>query len=257
MNLIDTHTHLYLPHFKDDIDRVIQNAADNRVEKLLLPNIDLNSTGPMLELCKQFPLQCFPMLGLHPTSVKNDYKDQLRKLESIAGTEKFIAIGETGMDAYWDTTYLREQEDSFITQLEWAKKMDLPVVIHSRNTLDRILTILKSQAGNGLRGVFHAFSGSIEQLAEISKLGFKIGIGGVVTYKKANLADVVKAADLENILLETDSPYLTPVPFRGKRNESAYLIHVASRIAEIKNISVEEVAGVTTSNAYELFNLSS
>jgi TatD DNase family protein len=257
MNLIDTHTHLYLPHFESDIDQVIQNAADNRVEKLLLPNIDLNSTGPMLGLCKQFPGQCFPMLGLHPTSVKDDYKDQLRELESIADNEKFIAIGETGMDAYWDTTYLKEQEDSFITQLEWAKKMNLPVVIHSRNTLDRILTILKSQAGNNLRGVFHAYSGSIEQLADISKLGFKIGIGGVVTYKKSNLADVVRAADLESILLETDSPYLTPVPFRGKRNESAYLVHVALRIAEIKDVPFEEIAAVTSANANKLFNLSS
>ena len=255
MNLIDTHAHLYLPHFTGDIDRVIQNAADKNVVKMLLPNIDLKSAGPMLELCKRFRRQCYPMLGLHPTSVKGDYRHQLSSLEKIAGDDKFVAIGETGMDAYWDTGFLAEQEDSFITHLEWAKKMEIPVVIHSRETMDKILAIVKSHSGTGLRGVFHAFSGSVKQAMEIADLGFKIGIGGVVTYKNSGLGPVIREVDLKNIVLETDSPYLTPHPHRGKRNESAYLIHIAEKIAELKGLPVEEVAEVTTGNASELFNL--
>ena len=255
MNLIDTHTHLYLPHFTGDIDRVIQNAADKNIIKMLLPNIDLKSAGPMLELCKRFRRQCYPMLGLHPTSVKGDYRHQLSSLEKIAGDDKFVAIGETGMDAYWDTGFLGEQEDSFITHLEWAKKMELPVVIHSRETMDKILAIVKSHTGTGLRGVFHAFSGSVKQAMEVADLGFKIGIGGVVTYKNSGLGPVIREVDLKNIVLETDSPYLTPLPHRGKRNESAYLIHIAEKIAELKGLPVEEVAEVTTGNASELFNL--
>jgi TatD DNase family protein len=255
MNLIDTHAHLYLPHFSGDIDRVIQNAADKNVIKILLPNIDLKSAPQMLELCKRYSSQCFPMLGLHPTSVKRDYRHQLSTLEKMAGDNEFVAIGETGMDAYWDTEFMGEQEASFITHLEWAKIKGLPVVIHSRETMDKILAIVKSHSGTGLRGVFHAFSGSVEQAVEIADMGFKIGLGGVVTYRNSGLEPVVRAVDLKNIVLETDSPYLTPAPHRGKRNESAYLPFIAEKIAELKGLTFEEVTKVTTGNACELFNL--
>ncbi len=255
MNLIDTHAHLYLPHFKDDVDRVIENAANKNVIKILLPNIDLESARPMLELCKRYRTQCYPMLGLHPNSVKDDFRHQLSTLEQMAGDNEFVAIGETGMDAYRDTTFLGEQEASFITHLEWAKIMGLPVVIHSRETMNKILAIVKSHSGNGLRGVFHAFSGSVEQALEIADLGFKIGLGGVVTYRNSGLEPVVRAVDLKDIVLETDSPYLTPAPNRGKRNESAYLHFIAEKIAELKDLTFEEVANVTTENACELFNL--
>jgi TatD DNase family protein len=254
MVLIDTHTHLYLPHFNDDIGQVIQNAIDNSVTKMLLPNIDRTSFSPMMQLCKKFPGNCFPMLGLHPTSATDDYREQLAFLESAGSNEKFVAIGETGLDAYWETKYLSQQEESFIAHLDLAKKMDLPVVIHSRETMDRVLAILKAH-GETVRGVLHAFPGTPEQALEAVGMGFKIGIGGVVTYKNSRLDTVIEAVGLENIVLETDSPYLTPVPKRGKRNESANLVLIAAKIAEITALPPDKVAEVTTANATELFRL--
>lgn len=255
MILIDTHTHLYLPNFKDDIEQVIQNAVEQHVKKMLLPNIDDESVRPMLELCKMFPVQCHPMIGLHPTSVGKDYREKLSVLESLFATEKFIAIGETGMDAYWDKTFIHEQEDSFIRHLEWARKFDLPVVIHSRETMDKTIEIIQKHSGGNLRGVFHAFSGSTGQAEKIVNLGFKLGIGGVVTYKNSGLSPVIEAADPGDIVLETDSPYLTPVPHRGKRNESANLVFIARTIANMKGMHVEEIVDITSKNASELFNL--
>ncbi len=256
MKLADTHSHLYLPHFADDIDDVIGNARANKISHILLPNIDTESTGPMLELCRSYPAYCFPMIGLHPASVKENYRQQLKELESVLDNGNFVAVGETGMDAYWDKTFLKEQEDAFITQLEWAKKLDLPVVIHSRETMDRIITIVRSHRDNKLRGVFHAFSGNLSQAEEVAELGFKIGIGGVITYRNSNLPEIVSEVGLQNIVLETDSPYLTPVPYRGKRNESSYLIYIAREIARLKGITLEKVAEVTTANACDLFKLS-
>lgn len=255
MVLIDTHTHLYLPHFADDIEHVVKNALDRHVIKLLMPNIDCDSVGPMLSLCRKFPDNCYPMLGLHPASVANDYRDKLSFLETFFETEKFVAIGETGMDAYWDTSFINQQEDSFIKHIEWAKKMDLPLVIHSRDTMDNILTILKSHTDDRLKGVFHAFSGSLEQALLIVKMGFKLGIGGVVTYKNSKLDPIINAIDIEHLLLETDSPYLTPMPKRGQRNESANLHYIARKISELKDLSIEQVAKVTSNNAAKLFNL--
>lgn len=255
MILIDTHTHLYLPHFKDDIEQVIQNAVERHVKKMLLPNIDAGSVRPMLDLCNMFPLQCHPMNGLHPTSVGKDYMEKLSVLESLFAKEKFVAIGETGIDAHWDRTFIHEQEDSFIRHLEWAKKFDLPVVIHSRKTMDKTIEIIQQHSVGNLRGVFHAFSGNAGQAEKIVKLGFKLGIGGVVTYKNSGLLPVIEAADLTNIVLETDSPYLTPVPHRGKRNESANLMFIAQTIATMKGMPVEEIALITSKNASELFNL--
>jgi TatD DNase family protein len=255
MVLIDTHTHLYLPHFSNDIGQVIQNAISNNVIKMLLPNLDRSSLSPMLQLCKKFPNTCFPMLGLHPTSVDENYLDQLAYFESACINEKFVAIGETGMDAYWDTKFLSQQEKSFKAHLDLARKMDLPVVIHSRETMDSILSILKAYKENKVRGVLHAFPGTPEQALEAVSMGFKIGIGGVVTYKNSHLDKVIEAVGLENILLETDSPYLTPVPKRGKRNESANLLLIAAKIAEITALPLERVAGVTTLNAMKMFRL--
>ncbi len=255
MVLVDTHTHLYLPHFSDDIEQVIENASRNHVKKMLLPNIDDESYSKMMDLHRRFPGQCLPMTGLHPTSVDADYLDKLSWLELKFHTENFIAIGETGLDAHWDTAFMKEQEDSFIIHLEWAKKYDLPVVIHSRKTMDKIIDILGARKGAGLRGVFHAFSGSAEQAARIVDLGFKLGIGGVVTYKNTGLVQVVKSLALEYLVLETDSPYLTPFPRRGQRNESANLLLIAEKIAVIKNIPVVDVARATTRNASGLFNL--
>jgi TatD DNase family protein len=255
MVLIDTHAHIYLPEFADDIGQVIKNATAGHVAKILLPNIDISSTGPMLDICSRFPLQCHPMLGLHPTSVGKNYLEHLNFLESTASKREFAAIGETGLDAYWDTTYMKEQKDSFITHLRWAKKLDIPVVIHSRQTMDDILEIIASHKGSGLRGVFHAFSGSVEQALKIINLGFKLGIGGAVTYKNSGLLPVIESLSLKNFVLETDSPYLTPVPYRGKRNEPANVLLIAGKIAQIKKIPVEEVAGITSKTAATLFNL--
>jgi TatD DNase family protein len=255
MILIDTHTHLYLPHFKDDLDRVIKNATGNNVVKMLLPNIDYSTIGQMLEVCTQFPAYCHPMLGLHPTSVGEDYVSQLSLIKSAGKNEKFIAIGETGMDAYWDKSYLSQQENAFITQIGWAKEMDLPIVIHSRDTMDIVLSILKTHSDGKLRGVLHAFSGTALQADLAVGMGFKIGLGGVITYKNSGLEPVIEAIDLQNIILETDSPYLTPVPHRGKRNESANLVHIVRKIAEVKGITTEEAAAITSRNAIDLFNL--
>jgi TatD DNase family protein len=255
MILVDTHAHLYLPQFADDIGKVIHNAMENNVVIMLLPNIDSRSVAPMLELCSQFPLNLYPMIGLHPTSVKQNYRDELTRLESFLGISEIKAIGETGMDAYWDTEFMNEQEDSFNKHLDWAREMDLPVVIHSRQATDELINILASRNQDGARGVFHAFSGSAGQAARITELGFSLGIGGVVTYKNSGLRPVIETIDLKNIVLETDSPFLSPVPKRGKRNECANLVLIAEEIAGIKGISIGEVARVTTENAARLFRL--
>jgi TatD DNase family protein len=255
MVLVDTHAHLYLPQFADDIGNVVQNAIANHVVIMLLPNIDNRSVAPMLQLCSRFPMNLFPMIGLHPTSVNQNYRHELTRLESFLGVPGLKAIGETGMDAYWDTEFMSEQEDSFNKHLDWAKELELPVVIHSRKTTDDLINIISSRKQDGARGVFHAFSGSAEQAARIAELGFSLGIGGVVTYKNSGLRPVIETIDLDHIVLETDSPYLTPVPFRGKRNECANLVLIAEEIARIKGISIGEVARVTTENASRLFRL--
>ncbi len=255
MNLTDTHAHLYLPHFKGDLDRVVSRAEDSGVTRILLPNIDTESLGPMLEVCSSYPGLCLPMLGLHPTSVKKDYTSKLESLEKQFGAASFVAIGETGMDAHWDTSHLDQQEASFKRHLDWAIDLRLPVVIHSRNTTDIITSILKNGYIGRVKGVFHAFSGSTEQAREITGMGFMLGIGGVVTYPRSGLADVIREIGLEHIIIETDSPYLTPVPRRGKRNESSYLVYIAEKIAQISEIAASQVAETTTRNAFNLFNL--
>lgn len=255
MQFIDTHTHLYLPEFDQDRDLVIKNAIDYNVQKMLLPNVDSTTINPLMDLAKKYPSNCFPMIGLHPTSVGVEYQKELDIVESWLKKEKFIAIGEIGMDLYWDKTFQKQQVEVFRRQLNLAKKYNLPVVIHARESFDEIFKIVDEEADDRLTGVFHAFTGTVEQANQIIEWGFMMGIGGIVTFKNAGLDKVVRNIDINHIILETDSPYLAPVPKRGKRNQSAYIRHIAEKIALIKEISIEKVANITTDNAKQLFRL--
>lgn len=255
MIFIDTHTHLYLEQFENDLEDIIYRAIDKGVVKMVLPNIDSSSIDKMLIICKKYPANCFPAIGLHPSSVKKNYSESINEVKDWLIKEKFCAIGEIGIDLYWDKTYKKEQLDAFNIQLQLSIDHELPVIIHSRNSFNEILEVLSDFKEGELQGVFHCFTGTISQAEQIISTGMKLGIGGVVTFKNAGLARSVEAIDLSHIVLETDSPYLAPVPKRGKRNECSYLLHIAAKIAEIKKISVEEVANVTTKNAIELFKL--
>lgn len=255
MQFIDTHTHLFLPEFDSDRDQVILNAHQNGVEKLLLPNVDRSTIENLVKLADRYPDFCHPMMGLHPTSVNENYKEELKNIEYWIEKRKFIAIGEIGIDLYWDTSFKTHQEEAFRYQIDLAKKLDLPIVIHARESFDEIFYIINDVIDDKLKGVFHAFTGNEVQAQQITDWGFKIGIGGIVTFKNSGLDKVVHNIDINHIVLETDSPYLAPVPKRGKRNESAYLPYIAQKIAEIKNISINEVAEITTFNAKQLFRL--
>lgn len=255
MILIDTHTHLYLDNYSEDQSTIIQKAIDQGVEKMLLPAIDSSTYDSMIRLSKQYPENCFPMIGLHPTSVKDDYEVELKLVEGQLSAGGFIAVGEIGIDLYWDKTHSEQQKDAFRRQLRLAKKYNLPVAIHTRDSFDEIYEIARDEKTEELLGVFHCFTGSIEEANKIIDLEFKMGIGGILTFKNAGLAEVVEQIPLEHLILETDSPFLTPTPYRGKRNESSYLTYIAKRMAEIKEISFEEVAEITTSNAKRLFKL--
>lgn len=254
MKLIDTHTHLYLKEFSKDIGEVIQRAEDEGIEKFYLPAIDSSETQAMMDLEKKFPSKCVPMTGFHPCSVKENYKEELSKVEKMLGERKFAAIGESGLDFYWDTTFEKQQYESLHTQAEWALQYDIPLVLHTRNAIDQTIEVVKSYKGKGLRGIFHCFGGTKEQAREIIEQNFLLGIGGVITYKNSGLAEIIKDVDLKYIVLETDAPYLTPAPFRGKRNESSYLKYIVQKLAEIKDISTEEVAEQTTNNAENIFS---
>lgn len=253
MFLTDTHTHLYLNAFDLDRKEVVEKAIKQGVKYMLLPNIDGSSIDGMLQLCEGFPGNCFPMMGLHPTSVKENFKEELDNVEHWLKKKKFIAIGETGIDLYWDKTFLEEQEFVFSRQLELAKKYKVPIVIHMRESFEETYKIVKKHASHDLTGVFHCFTGNEEQARKIIDLNFKLGIGGVVTFKNSGLADAIKNIDLRNLILETDSPFLAPVPFRGKRNESSYIRLVAQKLAAVKQTTLDEIADVTTANALELF----
>jgi TatD DNase family protein len=251
--LIDTHAHLYLPEFDNDREAMIGRAMAAGVGRFYLPNIDSSSIGAMLRLEQQYPGQCFAMMGLHPCSVKEDYRKELAIVEDWLVKRPFAAVGEIGIDLYWDKTFVKEQDGAFLQQIEWAAARQLPVVIHSRDAMDHILQLLRHQPIHGLRGVFHCFSGTVSQAEVAIELGFLLGIGGVLTFKNSGLDLVVKSLPLEHLVLETDSPYLAPVPYRGKRNESSYLALVANRLADIKGLPVDEVASITTQNAMRLF----
>jgi TatD DNase family protein len=255
MNICDTHIHLYAEEFNADRDFLISDAVNKGVTKFFLPNIDSSSFDGLYKVCDAFPQNCFPMMGLHPCSVKENYIDELAKVKTELSKRKFYAIGEIGIDLYWDKTFVKEQEESFKTQIEWAAELKLPIVIHSRNSTNEIISILKAHPNLSLSGIFHCFSGTIEQANEIIEMGFYLGIGGVVTYKNSGLDKVIEKIPLENIVLETDAPYLAPVPFRGKRNEPSYILNVVKKIAEIKNVSEEDVSTITSENAAKVFSL--
>jgi TatD DNase family protein len=254
MRLIDTHAHLYAQQFKEDRDAMIERAKAVGVQQFFLPNIDQASIPGMLELEKRYPGECFAMMGLHPCSVKEDYEEQLATVRAWLDKRPFVAVGEIGIDLYWDKTFVEAQKEAFLKQIHWAKELDLPIVIHSREATDLIIDILEGLPEGTARGIFHCFGGSLEQAQRIIDLGFYLGIGGVVTFKKAGLDKTLASIDLEHLVLETDAPYLAPVPYRGKRNESAYIYKVAEKIAAIKAVSIEKVAQVTTANAEAVFS---
>ena len=257
MNFIDTHTHLFASEFDNDIDIVIKNALDNGISKMLLPNIDSTTTTKMLQLCDRHPNNCYPMIGLHPCSVKKDnLEKEISHVEQMLSQNKFIAVGEIGLDLYWDKSTLDLQKIAFESQIELAKKYKLPIAIHVRDSFDEAIEIVERLNDDNLSGVFHCFTGNLEEAQRIINLNnFYLGIGGVVTFKNGGINKIINQISLDRIILETDSPYLSPTPFRGTRNESKYLLNIAHKMAELYNIDIEDIAKKTTKNAIDLFHL--
>lgn len=255
MIFIDTHTHIYLDEFDSDRSEAVERAKQNGVRYMLLPNIDSTSVDDMLTLSDEFPGNCFPMMGLHPTSVKENYREELALVESWLQKRKFFGIGECGINLYWDKTFFKEQEYVFRHQIELALAYDMPLIVHIRDSYNEVIRILKDVNKPDLRGIFHCFSGSTEQARQATGLGFSLGLGGVITFKNNRMQETLKHVDLKHLVLETDAPFLAPVPYRGKRNEPSYIPLVAEKVAEIKNIGVEEAAKATTENAIRLFGL--
>lgn len=255
MVLTDTHTHLYYETDEAKRAGLIQRCLDNNVQRLFLPNVDSASIPLMNDLLAAYPDNCFAMIGLHPCSVKVDWEHELLLMQPVIHQHNIYAIGEIGIDLYWDKTFLTEQIQAFKLQIKWAKQLRLPIVIHCRNAFDEVYEVLQQEQGDDLRGIFHCFSGTLEQAEKVIALGFYLGIGGVVTYKNAGLDKILPQIDLKHIVLETDSPYLTPVPYRGKPNESSYLTYIAQKVAELYQISLEEVANITTQNSKQVFGV--
>lgn len=251
--MIETHAHIYYDPFDNDLDETINRAKEVGVKKIFLPNVDSSSIERMLLLEKKYPDYCVAMMGLHPCSVKENVEEELNLITSWLEKRSFAAVGEIGLDLYWDTTFFEQQKHAFQYQIDLAKKYKLPIVIHSRNSNEEAIEILEKNADRDLKGIFHCFSGTVEQAKRVTDLGMYIGVGGVVTFKNGGLAEVIPDIDLRHIVLETDSPYLTPKPFRGKRNEPSYLTYIAEKIAEIKGISIQEVEEITTQNALNAF----
>ncbi|MDK9758199.1 TatD family hydrolase [Vibrio sp. D173a] len=254
--MIDTHAHIYASEFDNDRDEVVKRALEQGIDKILLPNIDLESIEPMLKTEAAYPEICRSMMGLHPCYVDGNVEQTLAIIRGWFEKHNFIAVGEIGIDLYWDKTFRAEQEMAFVTQLNWAKEMDLPVVIHTRDSIEETLTLLRQEQDGSLRGVFHCFGGSVEEAQAINELGFHLGLGGVSTFKNGGMDKVIQHLDMNWVILETDCPYLAPVPHRGKRNEPAYTSLVAARVAELRGESVEAIDAITTKNAEALFNLS-
>lgn len=253
MRLIDTHCHLYGKEFASDIADIIQRAEKEGVEKFYLPAVDSESLEALLALEERYPGKCIGMIGVHPCSVKADYGSELKLVEDWLGRRPWVAVGEIGLDFYWDRTFEAQQYAAFHRQTEWALHYDIPIVIHSRDSMAESIALVREHQKGKLRGIFHCFGGDAGAARQIVDLGFYLGIGGVVTYKNSSLPGALQEIDLENLVLETDSPYLSPVPFRGKRNESSYLKYVVAKLAEVKGVSVEEVARITTKNAEKIF----
>lgn len=252
---IDTHAHIYTKEFENDTFEMLERARNNNIAKILMPAIDASSHPKMLLLENENPDLCLSMMGLHPSSVNETVTTELDIIENHLKNKKFIAIGETGLDFYWDLSFKNKQYEAFETQIEWALQYNLPVVIHSRNSTDECIEVIKKYAPRDIKGVFHCFGGTVEQAKTLMSLGFYMGIGGVLTFKKSGLDAVLKQLPLSHIILETDAPYLAPTPCRGKRNEPAYIPLIAQKLADVKEISLEEVAAITTANAQKLFRL--
>ncbi len=253
MELIDTHAHLYAEEFTADTAQVLARSQDNHVRKIYMPNIDLDTIDGMLALERRYPELCAAMLGIHPCHIGPDFLEQLKQMETWLAKRSFAAIGEIGMDLYHDKTYQVQQEEAFAIQLNWAKQHQLPVVIHARASMKPTMRILEAHQDGSIKGIFHCFGGSLQEAERIIALGFYLGIGGVVTFKNSGLPEVIAGIDLEHLVLETDAPYLAPVPHRGKRNEPAYLLYIAEKIAEIKQVPLHTVAEITTANALNVF----
>ena len=255
MQIIDTHTHLYLDQFKEDIDNVISRAKENGVKKFVFPAIDSSHFQDMHNLKNRYPENIYLMTGLHPTDVKENYKEELEFVKNSLKKYNYVAVGEIGIDLYWDKSFLKQQQEAFRFQIRLAIKNDLPIVIHCREAFDEIFEILDEENCETLRGVFHCFTGDLNQAKKAISLGFILGIGGVVTFKNGGIDKFLNQIDLKHIVLETDSPYLAPVPFRGKRNESSYIIYVLEKLSELYKVPKEEIASVTTNNAKKMFSL--
>ena len=255
MKIIDTHTHLYLNQFKDDIDKVIQRSINKGINKFIFPAIDSTHFDDMHDLKNKYPGSIYLMSGLHPVDVKENFKEELEFVVNSLKSHSYVAIGEIGIDLYWDKTYLKQQQDAFEFQIRLAIKNDLPIVIHCREAFDEIFEILDNENCDKLRGVFHCFTGTLEQANRAIQLGFKLGIGGVVTFKNGGIDKFLNRIDLNHIVVETDSPYLAPVPYRGKRNESSYITYIIDKLSEIYGLPIKEIASVTTKNAEKVFAL--
>lgn len=255
MIVTDTHTHLYSEAFDQDRDLVIQRALDSGIKRFFIPAIDSTYTTAMLDLKKNYPDIMFLMMGLHPTHVKENFEEELRHVEEMLGKETFYAIGEIGIDLYWDKTFLKEQQEAFRFQIRLAKKNKLPIVIHCRDAFDEVFEVLEMEKGDELFGIFHCFTGTLEQAHKAISYNMKLGIGGVVTFKNGKIDQFLSQIDLKHIVLETDSPYLAPAPYRGKRNESAYLINVQEKLSDIYGLSADKIAEVTTENSKIVFGI--
>lgn len=255
MTFIDTHAHLYSEEFQADIATTIQSAIVNGITKIVMPGIDSTAIQAMLSLEKDYPEICIPTMGLHPCYVKDNFKAELAIIAEWLTKRKFVAIGEIGLDYYWDKTFVEQQKEVFDTQMQWALNFNIPIIIHTRNAMGETIEAVKPFSKKGLRGVFHCFSGSKESAEQIIDMGFHLGLGGVITYKNAGVAEAIKDIPMECLVLETDSPYLSPVPYRGKRNEPAFMLEVAKKLAEIKSRPLHEVATITTLTAEKLFGI--
>jgi len=253
--MIDTHAHLYLDDFDSDRESLMERCLNKGVERVYLPNIDSSTTDSMLKMEQVFPDHAFPMMGLHPCSVKENVEHELQEVKRWLDQRNFAAIGETGLDFYWDITFKEEQIEAFSRQIDWAMEYQLPIVIHARNSIRECIDLIGSKQNGTLKGIFHCFSGTLKQADEIIKLGFLMGIGGLITFKNSNLSQVVQKIGLKHLVLETDSPYLTPSPHRGKRNESSYIPYIAEKIASVQGLTTKEVANVTSKNALSLYKL--
>ncbi|MCG9791650.1 TatD family hydrolase [Flavobacterium algicola] len=255
MILTDTHTHLYSEEFNEDRNEMVQRAIDAGVSRFFIPAIDSSQTASMYALEKAHPNEVFLMMGLHPTYVKENFHDELNHVKKELEQRKFYAIGEIGIDLYWDKSHLAEQQEAFRTQIKWAKQYQLPIVIHCRDAFDEVFAILEEEKSDELFGIFHCFTGNYEQALQAISYNMKLGIGGVVTFKNGKIDQFLHQIDLQHIVLETDSPYLAPIPFRGKRNESSYIVNVAQKLADIYGVSIEEVALKTTENSKSIFGI--